>query len=101
PASNRAPHTFPTRRSSDLRPTKLGTDPRPVGDRAACLPLAGGDLIFPLARRPPPAIGPLELGLDPLTAVGCGGDRGIEARRGRRSEEHTSELQSRENLVCR
>src|SRR5690606_40617198 len=36
-------------------------------------------------------------------AVRDGGWRGAlgEARRGGRSEEHTSELQSRENLVCR
>src|SRR5690606_40206147 len=32
---------------------------------------------------------------------GAGGDAGGGGGRGARSEEHTSELQSRENLVCR
>src|SRR5690606_40381365 len=43
----------------------------------------------------------------PLRSAGCRriGERALKARRGEhsviRSEEHTSELQSRENLVCR
>src|SRR3712207_8259371 len=37
-------------------------------------------------------------GHDPVLALGAGWDR---ARRGERSEEHTSELQSRQYLVCR
>src|SRR2546430_12541204 len=32
---------------------------------------------------------------------GPGDPRGVRLRRGRRSEEHTSELQSQSNLVCR
>src|SRR3712207_7961646 len=35
----------------------------------------------------------------PVAAGGARADRGL--RRGRRSEEHTSELQSRQYLVCR
>src|SRR5207302_11025575 len=38
--------------------------------------------------------------LEPADGAGRGGNR-IEQEHGERSEEHTSELQSRENLVCR
>src|SRR5690606_41185836 len=39
----------------------------------------------------------VDCGREPPQGCGCPGDRQREAR----SEEHTSELQSRENLVCR
>src|SRR5207302_9927370 len=75
PPPHRDLHSFPTRRSSDLRPA-----------RAACV------------RSHLPGRGPL-----------AARDRGPAAARlaarprarGPRSEEHTSELQSRENIVCR
>src|SRR5436309_15650130 len=58
-------HSFPTRRSSDLRPRARACESvRPLSDRS----------------------GPVAAVTCPTTA---------------RSEEHTSELQSRENLVCR
>src|SRR5690606_42044016 len=79
-----APLSFPTRRSSDLAAgggTGVGT--RRAG---AHRPVGGGDR-GALLRR------------------GCGRRRRDRSLRvscpTRRSEEHTSELQSRENLVCR
>src|SRR5690606_41641881 len=84
--------SFPTRRSSDLRPGSAARRRRPARERR-----------WPGQRGRGPSA--------------SGGTRG-RARRGRgagappepacrptrcrsRSEEHTSELQSRENLVCR
>src|SRR5690606_41692935 len=75
----RDPHSFPTRRSSDL------LAPRSSQARSA-------------SRRPPA----------PPSTSGSGSRTGSRTRSTRRpssasprSEEHTSELQSRENLVCR
>src|SRR5437867_9918730 len=66
-------HSFPTRRSSDLsQHSRAGGVPPP--------PVAGGG-----------GAGPGEAGRPPV-----GGDAA-----GRRSEEHTSELQSPYDLVCR
>src|SRR5690606_40619873 len=87
----RHPRSFPTRRSSDLACSAL----RDVW-AYWCLPLThhaarsrgGGHrerchrLCCPEVHRP-------------------GERKGSEATHRRRSEEHTSELQSRENLVCR
>src|SRR5690606_40457637 len=79
-AHHRELHSFPTRRSSDLRPPWPGAwrTVACVGDRAAQGPRR-------LRRRRAHA------------AEGCGVLRRVRDR----SEEHTSELQSRENLVCR
>src|SRR5690606_41223557 len=68
---------FPTRRSSDLGHRRIGI---------------GADQIASSRRRV--AIGGLERDrLGPRPVVGVGQPD--------RSEEHTSELQSRENIVCR
>src|SRR5699024_12381041 len=68
-------HSFPTRRSSDLRPRSPPASPRwPTAPTAAA----------PCASPPPAA-----------------GSSGSNPPAGRRSEEHTSELQSRFDLVCR
>src|SRR5690606_42152642 len=75
-------HSFPTRRSSDL------------ADRADEFTqrIAGGtDVLVAHA---------LEHALADLLEFGLGGRTEADDRLGR-SEEHTSELQSRENLVCR
>src|SRR2546430_13307392 len=88
-------HSFPTRRSSDLL-GEAGTAPEdgPLGAHRA---RKGGLLAVP------------------LTPLGAATSRGFERRtRGvpqvprpraavfrRRSEEHTSELQSQSNIVCR
>src|SRR5207253_7516938 len=70
--------SFPTRRSSDLRRHRLGPDAPQV---------AAGE-----ARRHRSA--------DPFLGVEAGGEE-VHRQRRRRSEEHTSELQSRGHLVCR
>src|SRR5690606_40036494 len=93
--AHRALHSFPTRRSSDLLRRACLTPLLRVGDRGCQtspldevldLYLSLGALVTSLdddARTAAP-VGVLHLRLH-----------------ARRSEEHTSELQSRENLVCR
>src|SRR5688500_19710361 len=77
-----ARHSFPTRRSSDLvAPVpQVGVEEHDVGE---------GMKLQPLAREVPvgDAVAPEHVGAD--------------ARQPARSEEHTSELQSPCNLVCR
>src|SRR5690606_42153766 len=81
-AAHRYLHSFPTRRSSDL---------------------AVGDYIAPAAERLAQSVKSVQLGRLSLGATGAW----LKERQGEhsvavnRSEEHTSELQSRENLVCR
>src|SRR5690606_42076349 len=85
---------FPTRRSSDLDPDVAGGQPvhpvagLPVGRGGA----AAGECADAVTRQL----------REKVRQVGA---RGVpvqsEAALGERSEEHTSELQSRENLVCR
>src|SRR5690606_42011757 len=82
-------HSFPTRRSSDLgvcTPAR-GTRPRPKGPHSP----------FPLPRL---RAGGRGRGLPARRRKGCHLVRPLVRKRAR-SEEHTSELQSRENLVCR
>src|SRR5690606_40217126 len=76
--------SFPTRRSSDLRSDIVHYSPE--RDRRCPTP---GDMICSGFRHNSTIIFVGEIA---LTAAG-----GVN----RRSEEHTSELQSRENLVCR
>src|SRR5699024_11741402 len=78
PADRRELHSFPTRRSSDLRSSRSGG----TGPGAAC------------ARRLPR---PAEWPRPARRALRRRGG----PRRPARSEEHTSELQSRFDLVCR
>src|SRR5690606_41790496 len=75
--------SFPTRRSSDL-----GTM---IEVPAAAIALPGfiGDIDF------------LSIGTNDLIQYLLATDRNNDALGELRSEEHTSELQSRENLVCR
>src|SRR5690606_41074568 len=101
-APPRDPHSFPTRRSSDLCCGSLLRRPATTG------------LMCPLRRSGWRAW--LRLGLGVIATTSCGaGGRSVRSpwscevsRRSwlrigltGRSEEHTSELQSRENLVCR
>src|SRR5437762_14359296 len=75
-------HSFPTRRSSDLHPLEPGAgDPGPV--------------------RPAEQLGPADDRAEHVPAVRGGRDELHRHRRGVRSEEHTSELQSPMYLVCR
>src|SRR5690606_41572330 len=79
--AHRALHSFPTRRSSDL-----------------AAPWSGGGARH---RRINPSLSPSRrrAGCTPPDFRHLCDQSGAWARR--RSEEHTSELQSRENLVCR
>src|SRR5207302_11120530 len=60
---------------------------------------APGTRRAPRPRRPPPGRGRTRAPGAPCASTGGAGTRPPGARA--RSEEHTSELQSRENLVCR
>src|SRR5690606_41708594 len=79
----RHPHSFPTRRSSDLwpssRPARAGAPSRAPWST-------------PTATRSPARTS------GPPRVTGCAPSPPTATAR---SEEHTSELQSRENLVCR
>src|SRR5207302_10548547 len=91
----RARHSFPTRRSSDLRERGVSgqAEARADAERKGS---RGAYLVW------------IDAGWDDADLGGrhAGGhERGLDSRGDRhdvvRSEEHTSELQSRENLVCR
>src|SRR5690606_41750922 len=87
---NRLLHSFPTRRSSDLPSARRGLHRRLRSrpQRVAC-GCGSRILLQSLATRRAPR------------GAGCIEEIGRAGRGGHRSEEHTSELQSRENLVCR
>src|SRR5690606_40903393 len=88
---HRALHSFPTRRSSDLPDGEVDLGEHDL--LAEHVPAGPGLAEAP--QQPALLLGPGEaaLGVEPLRVVGVE----LVAR----SEEHTSELQSRENLVCR
>src|SRR5690606_41275267 len=65
----------------------------------AALPTTSGSTRAFRATRP--AIGFAAQSCEPMRAVDRDRDPGFPRPRFHRSEEHTSELQSRENLVCR
>src|SRR5690606_41924235 len=93
PGAHRALLSFPTRRSSDLHLVPLA--PRVVELLGELRRLTGhGALLFPHRVRPREPMGDSTL-LAAMARVGFGDFTP------HRSEEHTSELQSRENLVCR
>src|SRR5690606_41076735 len=89
-------HSFPTRRSSDLCGTTVlvprkrsmrpsmpyASTPQPDCTAMYCTPSTSNDVGTPVM---------------PELVRNCHSNRPVRAR----SEEHTSELQSRENLVCR
>src|SRR5690606_40134958 len=89
---HRVLHSFPTRRSSDLRPGSTWSGSWLVDlDRAV--------LVFD-RHAPDGTAGHVDA---PEQQHRRHQDRGLDRREAEedRSEEHTSELQSRENLVCR
>src|SRR5207248_11187713 len=92
-------HSFPTRRSSDL-----GLPEGPyllwVGSLHGEDPRKGLDLLFAALRTFEPAVRPL-LVLAGKPGHGTAWAREQAGRDGIRSEEHTSELQSPYDLVCR
>src|SRR5690606_41569107 len=81
-ADHRHLHSFPTRRSSDLTPERFGNFSRSV--------FAHSPSVMPTRVVNSSAMVMSKGGLSAGAAMICA-----------RSEEHTSELQSRENLVCR
>src|SRR5262249_58033545 len=85
--------SFPTRRSSDLNRDSLRKDRVGPEREVGVLPIGSTEQHAPVVA--------LEVGLDlhpvPLVKLHCqGGGLCVQ-----RSEEHTSELQSLTNLVCR
>src|SRR5690606_41733174 len=94
-------HSFPTRRASDLIPAYAGETIRrsrrctqPRVDPRVC----GGNAAAPINSPPPKGRSPRMRGKPHLLARAAAATRSIPAYAGERSEEHTSELQSRENL---
>src|SRR5205085_11729019 len=96
-AALRHPHSFPTRRSSDLHPFAIAAI-ADLGGRGAVPQVAAGGP----GDRVEVALGGVRRQLAERTAaVGQRPDLLDEVGRIGRSEEHTSELQSQSNLVCR
>src|SRR5690606_39855990 len=93
----RAPHSVPTRRSSDL--TSRCPSGQDVLDEFRYLRLTFLDLLFlfMIFGR----AGFFVLLNNAIGALDCLIDKLLSDLVRPRSEEHTSELQSRENLVCR
>src|SRR5439155_16670200 len=90
--------SFPTRRSSDLYQQSLAIG-RQLGDsRLEAQALKGIGDVYREQARWTEAMAILDQSLDIARRVS---DRIHEARALTRSEEHTSELQSRGHLVCR
>src|SRR5690606_42128598 len=97
--ARRAPHSFPTRRSSDLN----------IGAAARAMKNMGLSRLVLVNPKPKawPAREALSMAasaldvLDRVRVVATLEDAIAECHLVLRSEEHTSELQSRENLVCR
>src|SRR5690606_40437189 len=84
----RHPHSFPTRRSSALIDSRLAADGRQVRRRRQCLDCNERFTTFETAELVMPRVIKSDKTRQPFDED-------------KRSEEHTSELQSRENLVCR
>src|SRR5439155_16524110 len=86
-------HSFPTRRSSDLcdlRTTVLGTS---LSMPLILAPVGSSRLFYPRGEEVAARVaGAAGIAYTLSTLSGCGLER---------SEEHTSELQSRGHLVCR
>src|SRR5207249_9825109 len=95
-AAPRSLPSFPTRRSSDLRLAGVGLIVAvPSVDSVGILVVEGGSIAIGF-------IGVAAGFSDATTGVTAGGAIGVWATTiGSRSEEHTSELQSRFDLVCR
>src|SRR5690606_41606044 len=90
-AAPRHPPSFPTRRSSDL-----ASRPRPFASalsRTSCTYSASRSSVDPWRNTHSACLAPNSR---PTAEDPAWKSTGV-----RRSEEHTSELQSRENLVCR
>src|SRR5205085_4006141 len=95
-AHHRALHSFPTRRSSDLSSISFSANPI-ASEVCASMRTASGDLGSSARRRV--RFRRSSLGFCGFLS-GSGGFFCSHSERSR-SEEHTSELQSQSNLVCR
>src|SRR5206468_9468788 len=84
-------HSFPTRRSSDLNSSASALPPSPLTSWRARRPTSWGNSRW--NAEPTPA----RLGILPSSRSWAPAGTSQPAR----SEEHTSELQSRSDLVCR
>src|SRR5206468_8452750 len=89
-------HSFPTRRSSDLRPLLASPNVEFIGEIADA---EKSEFLSGAVALLVPIDWPEPFGLVMIEAMACGTPV-IAYNRGR-SEEHTSELQSRSDLVCR
>src|SRR5690606_41841785 len=87
--------SFPTRRSSDLPQPRMTA----TGDATATAIIATLLQDRVKAGKSPHLLRPVKAAVVLQVAQVAGGQQRTDA--GDRSEEHTSELQSRENLVCR
>src|SRR5690606_40686523 len=85
---------FPYTSLSDLVTVRLEIDPERFAERA-------GARLGALGRRVKGDLRRFKTVVESGGARGTGGRSGRVRRTAPRSEEHTSELQSRENLVCR
>src|SRR5205814_7723917 len=93
------PYSFPTRRSSDLRDGTLGGLPSPLErerDGAQCL-----NHRLPLCSRSTAWRAIFRCAASSIVASARCARSMMSASRLRRSDEHTSELQSLRHLVCR
>src|SRR5206468_8065740 len=91
-------HSFPTRRSSDLNfPTGTATLPF-LSSLNSTRPAFTSRTAFAVSSVTVPALG---LGINPRGPRTFPSFRTSAIAAGVRSEEHTSELQSRSDLVCR
>src|SRR5690606_39660190 len=99
--ASRAVHSFPTRRSSDLRSTGNNYSARGDELAARCMQARHPDLKREELLSVMKEI--LALARVPSSRLGAQARQFLEGVQfvAQRSEEHTSELQSRENLVCR
>src|SRR5690606_42061045 len=99
--NHRALHSFPTRRSSDLKMAEAFEKAAIVGEVREVLQGMGDEreLVERLSQLPYYEISEIILAVEQDLQVKLVSllPVGVAAR----SEEHTSELQSRENLVCR
>src|SRR5690606_40831893 len=93
-------HSFPTRRSSDLRMPIPGPIYASEAECAAVLAVEGSQPRDPSIRLAGSYVNFLIVN-GGIIAPSFDDPHDSEAEAILRSEEHTSELQSRENLVCR
>src|SRR5690606_39400741 len=92
-------YSYPTRRSSYL--VAEGLDESTATKKGLIdAATVGLGVVLPAARIVKPILGDAAAAVGANVGLGMAG-RGATAALLERSEEHTSELQSRENLVCR